>query len=172
MSLVTSAAPFESKINTNYKKSNIQSTKVSNVLSKIHDNINDNESNLENFTPLPKPESVSVSKTKSKENFYNNNNQEQHDYSKVYKESFDNLNQYSNITFEQPNIDFINTIPQYKSYNNNTLEKKLNKIIELLEKQKDYKTNTVTEEIFLYSLFGIFTIYLIDSFKRVGKYTR
>lgn len=172
MSLVTSAAPFDSKINNNYKKPNIQSSKISNVLSKIHDNINDNESNLENFMPLPKPESASASKIKSKENLDNNINEEQHDYSKVYKESFDNLNQYSNTTFEQPNIDFINTIPPINNYKNNTLEKKLNKIIELLEKQKDYKTNTVTEELFLYSLFGVFTIYLVDSFKRVGKYTR
>ena len=136
----------------------------------MNDNLN--ESNLEKFTPLPKPESASISKIKTKESFYNNNNNEQHDYSKIYKESFDNLNQYSNTTFEQPNIDFINTIPPINNYKNNTLEKKLNKIIELLEKQKDYKTNTVTEELFLYSLFGVFTIYLVDSFKRVGKYTR
>jgi hypothetical protein len=49
---------------------------------------------------------------------------------------------------------------------------KLNFIINLLEEQKDYRTNNVTEEVVLYSFLGIFVIFVVDSFAKVGKYTR
>ncbi len=52
------------------------------------------------------------------------------------------------------------------------LLKKLNYMITLLEDQQDEKTNNVTEEVVLYSFLGIFIIFVIDSFMRVGKYTR
>jgi hypothetical protein len=45
-------------------------------------------------------------------------------------------------------------------------------MISLLEDQQDERTNTVTEEVVLYSFLGIFIIFVIDSFVRVGKYTR
>jgi hypothetical protein len=49
---------------------------------------------------------------------------------------------------------------------------KLNYMINLLEEQKDERTNNVTEEVVLYSFLGIFIIFVVDSFARVGKYTR
>lgn len=52
------------------------------------------------------------------------------------------------------------------------LLKKLNYMIHLMEEQKDEKTKGATEEIVLYSFLGVFIIFLIDSFSRVGKYTR
>jgi hypothetical protein len=45
-------------------------------------------------------------------------------------------------------------------------------MINLLEDQQDERTNNVTEEVVLYSFLGIFIIFLVDSFARVGKYTR
>jgi hypothetical protein len=45
-------------------------------------------------------------------------------------------------------------------------------MINLLEEQQDERTNNVTEEVILYSFLGIFIIFLVDSFARVGKYTR
>jgi len=42
----------------------------------------------------------------------------------------------------------------------------------LLEEMKQEKTNNVTEEFILYSLLGIFVIYIVDAFARTGKYTR
>jgi hypothetical protein len=53
-----------------------------------------------------------------------------------------------------------------------TLLKKINYMIHLLEEQQDEKTNNVTEEVVLYSFLGIFIIFVIDSFVRVGKYVR
>ena len=52
------------------------------------------------------------------------------------------------------------------------LLQKLNYMISLLEEQQDEKTNNVTEEVVLYSFLGIFIIFVVDSFARVGKYTR
>ena len=52
------------------------------------------------------------------------------------------------------------------------LMQKLNYMINLLEEQQDEKTNNVTEEVVLYSFLGIFIIFIVDSFARVGKYVR
>jgi hypothetical protein len=58
------------------------------------------------------------------------------------------------------------------SSNNDVLLNKINYMINLLEEQQDERTNNVTEEVILYSFLGIFIIFLVDSFARVGKYTR
>ena len=55
---------------------------------------------------------------------------------------------------------------------NDVLLNKLNYIINLLEEQQDEKTNNVTEEVVLYSFLGVFIIFVVDSFARVGKYIR
>lgn len=49
---------------------------------------------------------------------------------------------------------------------------KLNYVISLLEEQQDEKTNNVPEEVILYCFLGIFVIFIVDSFVRVGKYVR
>jgi hypothetical protein len=55
---------------------------------------------------------------------------------------------------------------------NDILLKKLNYMINLLEEQQDERTENVTEEVVLYSFLGIFIIFVVDSFARVGKYVR
>jgi hypothetical protein len=55
---------------------------------------------------------------------------------------------------------------------NELLMEKLNYMITLLEQQESDKTNNVTEEVILYSFLGIFIIFIVDSFARVGKYVR
>jgi hypothetical protein len=56
--------------------------------------------------------------------------------------------------------------------NQDILLQKLNYMINLLEEQQDEKTNNVMEEVVLYSFLGIFIIFVVDSFARVGKYVR
>jgi hypothetical protein len=56
--------------------------------------------------------------------------------------------------------------------NQDILIEKLNYMIHLLEEQQDERTNTVTEEVVLYSFLGVFIIFIVDAFSRVGKYTR
>ena len=55
---------------------------------------------------------------------------------------------------------------------NQVLIEKLNYMINLLEEQQDQKTGSVTEEVVLYSFLGVFIIFVVDSFTRVGKYVR
>ena len=48
----------------------------------------------------------------------------------------------------------------------------MNNIILLLEENQDEKKGSVMEEVILYCFLGIFIIYLVDSFVKVGKYVR
>jgi len=64
------------------------------------------------------------------------------------------------------------TNPVYSNDSNQVLIEKLNYMINLLEEQQDQKTGSVTEEVVLYSFLGIFIIFIVDSFAKVGKYTR
>jgi hypothetical protein len=87
-------------------------------------------------------------------------------------------------TYQQSNTNNVpSSIEGYKNYvssfnqtnvgdTNSLLIDKLNYMINLLEEQKDERTNNVTEEVVLYSFLGIFIIFIVDSFARVGKYTR
>lgn len=63
-----------------------------------------------------------------------------------------------------------NSFPENST--NDVLLKKINYMINLLEEQKDERTNNVTEEVVLYSFLGIFVIFVVDSFAKVGKYVR
>jgi hypothetical protein len=62
--------------------------------------------------------------------------------------------------------------PGNQNMNKGQILEKLNYMIHLLEEQKDEKTGHVMEEVILYSFLGVFIIFIIDSFARVGKYTR
>ena len=55
---------------------------------------------------------------------------------------------------------------------NQVLIDKLNYMINLLEEQQDQRTGNITEEVVLYSFLGVFIIFVVDSFARVGKYVR
>lgn len=78
-----------------------------------------------------------------------------------------NLTEGFNSKEEDINIDNDNILD-----NGRTIEKKLNYLIQILEVQKDQRTEYISEEIILYMFLGIFIVYTIDSFVRVGKYTR
>jgi hypothetical protein len=49
---------------------------------------------------------------------------------------------------------------------------KLNYITHILEDIQMEKTSNITEELILYTFLGVFTIFIVDSFARVGKYHR
>jgi len=62
--------------------------------------------------------------------------------------------------------------PPLQNDSNQVLIEKLNYMINLLEEQQDQKTGSVTEEVVLYSFLGVFIIFIVDSFSKVGKYVR
>lgn len=55
---------------------------------------------------------------------------------------------------------------------NDKMMERINYMIHLLEAQQHEKTNNITEEFILYTFLGVFMIFVVDSFARVGKYTR
>jgi hypothetical protein len=68
---------------------------------------------------------------------------------------------------------FKNSTASGQSFNSeDELMKKMNYLITLMEDQQDEKTGTVVEDVVLYSFLGIFVICIVDSFARVGKYSR
>jgi len=55
----------------------------------------------------------------------------------------------------------------------NNLSDKLNYMIHLLEENREEKTSNVVEELILYSFLGVFVIFVLDNFVKIGnKYTR
>jgi hypothetical protein len=84
---------------------------------------------------------------------------------KIYANENANANMYN---------PYNNTFSPSSSTNieNSILLEKLNYMIHLLEEQQDERTNNVTEEVILYCFLGIFMIFIVDSFTRVGKYVR
>jgi hypothetical protein len=66
-----------------------------------------------------------------------------------------------------------NNVEKYKKNStNDELLTKLDHVIEMFEEQREIKTGQKNEEIVLYCFLGVFTIYILDSFVSIGKYTR
>jgi len=89
-------------------------------------------------------------------------------------ENFSNNSSENNSSYYEhfvPNFSTANDSQQINGVNNELMQK-LNNILHLLEEQKDNKTSNVTEELILYLFLGVFIIYTVDSFAKVGKYTR
>ena len=103
-------------------------------------------------------------------NYGDNNNAEEY-----YRKMLPNYNNPNNRQYynskSQTNTPPIASISG-DNFNNELLLQKINYMINLLEDQQDERTNNVTEEVVLYSFLGIFIIFVVDSFARVGKYVR
>jgi len=160
----------------------------------------DNKNKLGDFNPPPKPESSGVNKTMSTEQMMNMTNENDimfRTLGRAPQPKYDggnslDLNDYTNYGDSKSSEEYYKKVlPGYISqknpvnkpyYNMNyniqenvtddVLLKKLNYMISLLEDQQDEKTNNVAEEVVLYSFLGIFIIFVVDSFARVGKYVR
>ena len=91
------------------------------------------------------------------------------------KEGFQNLpSAYSQDYYRRivPMYSNLNPSQGEASPSSSELLKKLNQIIHLLEEQHDVRTGNVNEELILYCFLGVFTIFVVDSFARAGKYVR
>jgi hypothetical protein len=175
--------------------------KVNSALDAIHKSNNSIDNTLGDFKPLAPPVSMGVENTKInspnaiedddidlndlKKNYMDEKIAEQY-----YKQFIPNYNKNSPATYNQPFMPSHLTsdapspfVPQQinssmangkaESFvSNDTLMTKLNYMIHLLEEKQDERTNNVTEEVVLYSFLGIFMIFIVDSFVRVGKYVR
>lgn len=89
--------------------------------------------------------------------------------------SLANLSHYGK-SYETPVL--LKNKPYYKNFGigthdeDNKLMEKINYMVHMLEDMQGEKTNNIAEEFILYSLLGIFMIFLVDSFSKTTKYVR
>ena len=160
-----SKSNITNKTHKNRKTHSGSSMRVTNMLKHINE-----DDELADFTPPPKPISSGLERLENNNNNNNNNNQD----NAVNIEGFNHTDNANDI-----NNDYYNQwIPMYtqassdNSGSNNELLEKINYMIHLLEEEKDVKLGNVTEEVVLYCFLGVFVIFVIDSFVKVGKYVR
>jgi hypothetical protein len=195
MSLAMYASPIESDTTNNdisstyakrrgannrtQKRQDYNESKVNSVLNAIHNKTPSSDSSLGDFKPIEPPISVGVENTKI-------NNPDSHSDDDLDLRDLNTAHMTEQVSEEY----YKQFIPTYRSQQqqqlpptpqhvaqmhngpNSNIITKLNYMIHLLEEQKDERTNNVTEEVVLYSFLGIFVIFIVDSFVRVGKYVR
>lgn len=132
---------------------------VKNKVSKIEKMTNQGEG--DGLVPIPL-EKNEIDLQKLESNYMNDDEVE-----KYYKNLMPNYN-YKELN----NIKKYTNQNQSQNYRNDPVVDKLNYIINLLEENQDQRTNNVTEEVILYSFLGVFIIFVVDGFTRVGKYVR
>ena len=152
--------------------------KMAELVKKIHDDEEDgDEDDLSHYQPIQNPSSAGAERmdNSNMEDIMESQQMDNKPYSQSVQENFTQLpSEYAKQYYQQ-------YVPYYnQSSDDNTpngvnkyeLLTKLNQIIYLLEEQQDENTGHVTEELILYSFLGIFMIFIVDSFARVGKYVR
>ena len=124
---------------------------------------------------LPKPTDDEDLKLHELQSAFMNDAQVRDYYRKLipnYNHSNFNKSENNKNYHSSESSNFNNNNTDTSSYANQVLIEKLNYMINLLEEQQDQKTGSVTEEVVLYSFLGVFIIFVVDSFARVGKYVR
>jgi hypothetical protein len=150
-----------------------QSSGVSRTLNTTENMVNmSNEQNNLMFRTLGRaPQPNSEDNTDLDLNNYNNNYGDSKSAEEYYKNILPNyLQNRSHANKPYYNINYNNSASVNSSQD--VLLQKINYMINLLEEQQDERTNNVTEEVVLYSFLGIFIIFIVDSFSKVGKYVR
>ena len=144
-------------------------------------NMNNNQNQNQNMfrtigkAPSPNYENDENLELNNFDSNYANEKTAEDYYSKFIPGYNKNNNNNKNPNMNNPNNkQYYNSNVQNMSGDNHNdlLLKKINYMITLLEEHQDERTNNVTEEVVLYSFLGIFIIFVVDSFARVGKYVR
>lgn len=152
--------------------------KIEELIKSMHDQEEENDMG-DNFQPLGPPSSAGIERMDSQ--IKNENSQQEIDNTggeqnaNSQQEAFTQLpSQYAKQYYQQyvPYFNQSSDDLTPNGVNKDELLQKLNQIIYLLEEQQEEKLGNVTEELILYSFLGIFIIFIVDSFARVGKYVR
>ena len=154
--------PFE----TSQKKSEENSLKIKDLLANL--SAHDDGDKLADFEPILRPElnnkkdeydfepdEVLPQTVMKPPNEYGSNNL-----------NLDKLSSYNDIY----SIKNSPQVPVNVSNGDSKMMEKVNYMIHLLEQQQVEKVDNITEEFVLYVLLGVFVIFTVDSFTRIGKY--
>ena len=169
--------------NENKKESPSRVNKIKAMMSEDDDEEEDNLANFTSeFNPPPVAESAGGERIDSRdiEQQSSDNIAKQNMSSSITNDNDVSPEGYNNLSGGYTENYVNQFVPYYQNAanvatgnNNNTeITEKLNYLINLIEEQKDEKVGHVAEELILYSFLGVFVIYIVDSFARVGKYVR
>jgi hypothetical protein len=157
------------------ESSGVKKTIATEQMMNMTNHNNQNMYNVLGKSPLPNEENNPELNLEL--NNYNTNYGNDKEIEEYYKKFIPNYNNQK-IKSSKINPYYNNDNNKYNEYfnaninDNNLLMQKLNYMINLLEEKQDEKTNNVTEEVVLYSFLGIFIIFIVDSFAKMGKYVR
>ena len=182
--------------NKTLKKRDIKSSnpKVDAMMKQIYseNDEEDNSGGMSDFQPLGAPESVGAMNS---ERGVDTPQRESYDYDAVMKQEMSNDNSNMGSYGDDSNDNnMFHATQQGVMYNGtgqnsyggqnsytgqnahgmdqDELMRKMNYIIYMLEAQKNEKTDNIMEELVLYTFLGVFVIFVVDSFAKVGKYVR
>jgi len=173
-------------------KSLSSSESTSNKLKEGYASMADSNNNLGNFRPLDMPISAGQERMSEQEvigdskeggivpngtidsTLIYNEMDESHDLDQNFMTKQQSKQYYRNLMGNYPNTNTLDlsTSPQHHASSNDIVVTKLNYLIDLMEEQQSEKTDSVVEDIVLYSFLGVFVIFVVDSFVKVGKYVR
>ena len=157
--------------NRTLKKYNLQKDNVANMISQIHDQPDSSNTNMGNYEPPSMPQSVTAMRTTDHPNPHVPQPFEKHD-APVTTEGYTGLESSQAEDYYKLNAPYYTKMSNNTNLGSDELMAKLDHILHLLEEQQEEKTGHVIEELILYSFLGIFIIFVVDSFARVGKYVR
>lgn len=160
---------FQSLTPASLEDSSARSTKVQEIINNIESvKTEDDGTSLANFNPNSVNVNYSEKPTvvKSIAPFYESS---ESSYLGNYKDIYNSTSRIGEYPYPTPS--------NHNNSNNLTMlpdkmTEKINYMIHLLEEQQKEPTKHITEELILYAFLGIFVIYIVDSFARVGKYIR
>jgi hypothetical protein len=139
------------------------------------DTDNDNDNMFSDYQPLNRPSSSGIERMEHGMQDRIDTQQNNVKISPPQQEAFTQLpSEYAKQYYQQyvPYFNQSSDDNTPNGVNKDELLNKLNQVIYLLEEQQEEQSGHVTEELILYSFLGIFMIFIVDSFARVGKYVR
>lgn len=165
-----------------------RTSKINEMINKMT-NINNAGNGLMDFKPLNNP--IMTVKTDVLGNTYDSKSLVPESNSLYSQQQPQYINKQS-TNYSDNNMDLANlsnykqsyevppaTKPYYTKFgisNNSNMDEKMNDrlsyITHLLEEMQNERTNNFSEEFVMYTMLGIFMIYIVDSFSRMNKYTR
>lgn len=185
-SLIEGNSNLQPKIKNNnatrkhYPKQKVTLETMENQENDVNPLDENDESDDDNWNPPPRAE-LTQTRDNNKKQIHTESEQDD-DEPALHRqnEPVYNFQQQENQYNPQYQNNQNNEIPQYFQENfqgndmqpESELNKKINYMIQLLEEQHDEKIKSVTEEVILYGFLGVFIIYIVDGFAKIGKYVR
>ena len=132
------------------------------------------EENIEHPKKPPTDENINVQPNQDLKSFNNPSDIANSEYINFYQQQAKRYNDSMQSTNTQYmfNNNLSSPYGNNNTISNSELKQKLDNILYLLEEQKSEQTKLVNEELILYLFLGVFVIFVLDSFVKVGRYTR